>query len=428
MNRVDRTRETPVNRVDNPRGGPERPFGVAQPDLEQALRETLTRQVAAPRPLAVDPAGHAVRRADRMRRRRTVAGVALSAVAFVTVSAGLAQLRTGPTGYTSPTVVIGDPSGPPTVPTPTVTLTGPAFSGLSLISGSKLIVDGRLIDLGGIGPVDRGLPVTGGGWLLIGRSGAAGRTVWSVKTDGTSRVVLAGADEVAVAPGGQRLAWREGPQLFVATVTNGQVVPGVRTPAPETAAPVGFAGDDVLVRLRPDQPGFAIWRTNGTPFQAGKDRSVRDVHGRLPDGRLVALVSVGTATRPCLALLDPTRDLARTRTGCAVPALREGAASVSPDGRWLLVTGSSGTTPSAEDAALLIDLQRAFGPTPTVRPVGPAMVGEVSWLGPEAVYPAADGTLIRFRPDRPDPASTSTPTVPGLSAEDPPVLVAPPAR
>jgi hypothetical protein len=364
-----------------------------------------------------------------MQRRRTLSGVALAAVAVVAVSTGIAQLRAGPTGYTSPTVVIGDPSGPPTIPTvpsPTVTFAGPAFAGLSLVAGTRLVVDGRPVDLGGIGPVDRGVPVAGGGWLLVGRSGAAGRTVWSLADDGTSRVVLAGADAVVVAPDGQRVAWREGNQLFVATVTGGQALPGVRTTVPETATPVGFAGQDVLLRLDAGRAGFALWRPDGTPFRAGKDRSVLDVYGRLPDGRLVALVSLGTSARPCLAVLDPARDLAVARTGCAVPPLGDGLGSVSPDGRWLLVTEPPGVASSAGGSALLIDLRRAFGPDPVVRPVGPALVGEASWLGPEAVYPAPDGTIVRLRTDRPDPATTTA--VRGLAAGDRPVPLAAPPR
>ncbi|MEU4570537.1 hypothetical protein [Micromonospora sp. NPDC023956] len=396
---------------------------MTREDLERALRETLARQAGTPRPLAVDPAGQAVRRAERLQRRRTLSGVALAAVATVAVSAGMAQLNTGTAGYTSPTVVLGDPVGPPATPTgPSVRFDGPVFAGLSLVAGSTLVVDGRGTDLGGIGPVERGLR-TGEGWLLVGTPGAAGRTVWAVGGTGTSRVLLAGADAVAVDPVGRRLAWRDGAELLVASVVDGQLLPGLRTPVPESAAPVGFVGDDVLVRVRPDRAGFALWRTDGSPFQVGADRSVLDVYGRLPDGRLVARVT--GSSRSCLALLDPARALTVSVTGCALPTIGSGPGSVSPDGRWLLVNGA-GSRP-ADTTALLVDLANAFGTQPVVRPVGPAVAGPAAWPAAEAAYPAVDGTLVRFEPAR-NPVRATAAAVPGLPAGQRPALVTAAAR
>ncbi|MFI6825079.1 hypothetical protein ACIBJE_29640 [Micromonospora sp. NPDC050187] len=414
-----------MNRPDNPHGGPQRPFRVAREDLEQALRETLARQVSAPRPLAVDPAGQAVRRAERLQRRRTLTGVALAAVATVAVSTGMAQLDTDTARYTSPTVVLGDPTGPPATSTvPAVRLDGPVFAGLSLVAGSTLVVDGQGTDLGGIGPVERGLR-TGEGWLFVGTPGAAGRTVWALAGNGTSRVLLAGADAVAVDPTGRRLAWRDGTELLVASIVNGQLLlPGLRTPAPESAAPVGFVGDDILVRVRPDRAGFALWRADGSPFQAGADRSVLDVYGQLPDGRLVARVTA--SPRPCLALLDPARALAVSATGCAVPAIGDGPGSVSPDGRWLLVNAATGSR-SADATALLVDLAKAFGTQPVARPVGPAVAGPAAWPEAEVAYPAVDGTLVRFELDR-NPVRVTAALVPGLPAGQRPALVTAAAR
>ncbi|SCL18346.1 hypothetical protein [Micromonospora inyonensis] len=411
-----------MNRPDNLRADPQRPIGVAREDLEQALRETLARQAGTPRPLAVDPAGRAVRRAERLQRRRTLAGVALAAVATVAVSTGMAQLGTGTARYTSPTVVLGDPTGPPaTSAVPAVQLDGPVFEGLSLVTGSTLVVDGRGTDLGAVGPVARGLR-TGDGWLFIGTPGAAGRTVWLVGSNGTSRVLLAGADAVAADPTGRRLVWREGTELLVATIANGQLLPGLRTTVPVSATPVGFVGDDVLVRVRPDGPGFVLWRADGSPFRVGTDRAVLDVYGRLPDGRLVARVT-GASKKQCLALLDPARALAASVTGCTVPPLGDGPGSVSPDGRWLLVNGAADSR-SANGTALLVDLGQAFGAKPVVRPVGPGVAGAAAWpaVAEEVVYPAVDGTLVRFDPDR-NPVRATAAAVPGLPAGQWPALV-----
>ncbi|MDI5944006.1 hypothetical protein QLR68_38930, partial [Micromonospora sp. DH15] len=78
-------------------------------ELERALRETLSRQAAAPLPCTVDPAGLAIRRATRTRRRRVVTGTALAGMATVLVSAGVVQLSPQATQPTPPTVVLGDP-------------------------------------------------------------------------------------------------------------------------------------------------------------------------------------------------------------------------------------------------------------------------------------------------------------------------------
>jgi hypothetical protein len=357
-----------------------------------------------------------------MQRRRTLTGVALAAVATVAVSTGMAQLNTGTAQYTSPTLVLGDPTGPPAPPTvPGPTFGGPVFAGLSLVAGSVLVVDGRGTDLGGVGPVHRGLP-TAEGWLLIGTPSAAGQTVWAVGDTGTYRVLLAGADAVVADPAGKRLAWREGTELQLATIANGQLLPGLRTTTPESAAPVGFVGDDVLVRVRPDRPGFALWQADGSPFRAGTDRSTLDVYGRLPDGRLVARVTGGSSSRPCLALLDPARQLAASVTGCAVPPIGDGPGSVSPDGRWLLVN-SAADSPSTARSALLVDLEQAFGTKPVARAVGPAVAGAAAWPSGEVAYPAVDGTLVRFRLDR-NPVKATAAAVPGLPAGQRPALVA----
>ncbi|WBB77630.1 hypothetical protein O7606_15225 [Micromonospora sp. WMMD882] len=412
---------------DNLRGGSTRPHAVAEQDLEQALRETLTHQVAASRSPAADRAGLAIRRAQRTQRRRTLTGVALAAVAVVTVSAGMAQFQTSPARYANPVVMIGDPVGPTTTaPSPPAgPLPGPAFAGVSLIAGAQLVVEGRRTDLGGVGPVDRGVPLAGGGWLLVGTPSAAGRTVWYVAADGAFRVLLAGADAVAVAPDGGRLAWREGGRLFVAAISSGQLLPPLRTTTPESVTPVGFVDDAVLIRVRPDRPGFVLWQPDGGPFLAGTDRSILDVPGRLPDGRLVARVTTGSSSRPCLALLDPARGLAPVTTGCGVPLTADGPASVSPDGRWLLVNGAPDPSSPPEGVALLVDLRTAFGAKPSVRALGPAATGEPAWLDDEAVYPTT-GSLVRLRPDRPAEQPTTT-TLTDLPAGVRPVLLTRPS-
>lgn len=93
--------------------GPTRPLHVRQDELERAVRETLSRQVAVPHALAADPAGLAIRRADRIRRRRTAAGLALATVATALLTTGMAQLGEEQGPPRTPTVVLGDPYASP---------------------------------------------------------------------------------------------------------------------------------------------------------------------------------------------------------------------------------------------------------------------------------------------------------------------------
>ncbi|MCM0678895.1 hypothetical protein NCC78_30120, partial [Micromonospora phytophila] len=125
-------------------------------------------------------------------------------------------------------------------------------------------------------------------------------------------------------------------------------------------------------------------------LKAGADRATVHVHGARPDGTVVAQVSAGTPRRPCLALLDTTRDLAPVRTDCATTLGADGRGAVSPDGRWLLVNGRA----TGRDTSLLVDLDR-LGTPAAVRPAGPPLPGAVAWTPrATAVYADASGALV----------------------------------
>ncbi|MGK5672552.1 hypothetical protein ACSNOB_06875 [Micromonospora sp. URMC 106] len=371
---------------------------MTEDELEQALRETFTRRVAVARPLAADPAGLAIRRADRARRRRTLAGVALAAVATVGVSTGIAQLGQQPGRPSHPTVVLGDPYASP-LPDPTPALSDAPPNDVSrgevdLILGPVLATaSGQRLTLPDVGPAERAqrLP-DGAGWAVVGAPTAAGRSLWVVLPHGAAHLLLAGARDIALSRDGRQVAWREGAELVAAGIVGTQVVAAARTPVPAGAVPVGFAGDAVLVRLDADQPGHALWRPARGPLKGGGDRATLRVYGTRPDGVVVAQVSAGTPRRPCLALLDPARNLAPVRTGCGPTLSADGRGGVSADGRWLLVNGRAGGV----DRALLVDLDR-LGPTTTIRPAGPPVHGPVAWT-PEGTAHYADALagLVRI--------------------------------
>ncbi|MEU3452045.1 hypothetical protein ABZ671_00180 [Micromonospora sp. NPDC006766] len=405
---------------DNQAGGLERPSFVTDDELERALRDTFARRVATPRPLVADPAGLAVRRARRVGRRRALTGFALAGVATVLVTTGMAQLgaSTGPDG--PPIVVLGDPRGPSPLPTVAAPTAGPVRPELDLIVGAWLYTNGgERWELTGVSPVERAQRVPDhGGWLLTSAVTAAGRTLWWMPPNGRPpQVLLAGADAIAVGADGRRVAWRDGTEVFAAGAVAGQLLATTRTAAPAGGVPVGFAGDTVLIR-QPDPSGFRVWHSRVEDRLGTVNRDVLNVYGVRPDGLVVGQVSAGTPRRPCLALLDPARDLAPVRTGCGPELATDGHGDVSLDGRWLLVNG-------ARNAALLVDLD-ALGAGGSARAAGPALTGVVTWTrSGAALHVDATGALVRVRPDEVTAGEQpfSAP-VDGVAPGDRPVVVA----
>ncbi|MFJ8582725.1 hypothetical protein [Micromonospora sp. NPDC093277] len=389
----------PSGSGDNQTGGLERPLSVTDDELERALRDTFSRRVATPRPLAADPAGVAVRRARRSGHRRTLAGLALAGVATVLVTTGMAQFGGTASREGTPTVVLGDPRGFSPSPLPIESAVpptaGPVRPELDMIVGSWLYTNGgERRELTGVSTVEQAQRVADhAGWLLTSAVTAAGRTLWWVPpNNGVPQVLLAGADAVAVAADGRRVAWRDGPELFVAGVVGGHLLATTRTAAPEGTEPVAFAGDAVLVR-QPARGGFRVWYAPVDGRLGTANRDVLNVYGMLPDGRVVGQVSAGTPRRPCLALLDPARDLATVRTGCGPDLATDGRGEVSVDGRWLLVNG-------ARNGALLVDLN-TLGSGVSARPAGPTVAGVVRWTrSGGALHVDATGGLVRVGPDQ----------------------------
>ncbi|MEU8422377.1 hypothetical protein AB0C15_16030 [Micromonospora sp. NPDC048835] len=412
------------SRRDNLADGPSRSYQVRPDDLEGAVRETLSHRVAVARPLGVDPAGQAIRRANRIRRRRTAAGLALAAVTTVLLSAGMAQLgaetrRDGP-----PIVVIGDPD-PTSRPFPTTSVPGPGPAPLTpappMVSVTLVDADGRRLVLPDVGPAEQAQPLpNGGGWLVVGAQTTAGRSLWVVQNDGLVQVLLAGAGAIVLAPDSLQVAWRDRGDLLVAGVVGTQLIGAVRTPVPTAAEPVGFVADNVLVRLDPAGAGHTLWRPGAGPLPAALDRKSLNIYGRLPDGRLVGQVATSDPDRPCLAVLTPTRYLEPVRTGCGPHLSQDGVGGVSPDGRWLLVNGMTGKV----GRSLLVDLQR-LGPDASTVAAGPPATGAIVWSdATNASYLDGDGELVRVDVGQTRAGEPASPTaVPDLPAGDRPILV-----
>ncbi|MBO4207385.1 hypothetical protein [Micromonospora echinofusca] len=370
--------------------------------LERALRDSLSRQVADPVRLAADPAGLAIRRGRHIQRRRAMAGLALAAVATAGVSAGVAQISGGPGRHPGQIVVIGDPdSAPrPADPTSPPLLVLPSGADerppVDLVLGTVLHSrEGDRIDLTPVGAVERVQRISGG-WLVVGAPAADGRTLWFVDGEHPPQVVLAGVEAVALATDGRQVAWRDGTELFAAGIIAGKALATVRTPLPSRAAPVGFVGDAVVVRLDAPGGGYALWRPGQGDFDPAWNTETATVYGVLPDGRVVGQVVTGPTRRPCLALLDPARKLAPLRTACTLTLTRGGVGQVSPDGRWLVANGQRAGDPAM--VALLVDLNRAFdGASAPPAAAGPPLTAPGRWSEPATLTHAdRNGTLVRI--------------------------------
>ncbi|GAB2946825.1 hypothetical protein GCM10027280_39540 [Micromonospora polyrhachis] len=387
---------------------------VTPDDLEQALRDSLSRQVAMP-PGTFDLAAATIRRANRVRRRRSFAGAALAILATIAGSAGMAQFGGGgPADQSEPIVVLGDP---PTAtesafPNRSAAATPGPDGRRGRIPTDAPLVDivvatdlstagGEALDLAPIGEVVRAQRVSGG-WLVVGAASASTQTLWFVTRSGPPKAVVSDVDVVTLSPDGQRIAWRKQTQLYAATVANGQVSTGVQSPAPAEATPVGFVGVAVLLRRDSDAgaTGYDLWwPSSPEPYQPGWNTTMVGYHGVLPDGHtVVGRVSMAGSTRPCLGLLDAARDLAPVRTTCALPLDPDGRGTLSPDGRWLLVDGES--APDARVTALAVDLNTAFERTPAVRPAGSPVSDATVWTDSRTVVHFGEqGELVRVALD-----------------------------
>ncbi|QOC93791.1 hypothetical protein [Micromonospora craniellae] len=398
---------------------------MSQDELERAVRETFSRQVAtpcAPR----DPASALLRRAHRVQRRRTLAGMSLAASAIVLVSAGAMQLREDrpPTG--ADTVVIADPNPAPDTYRTSLPPPGPStetpLAEVDLVLGRTIATaQGRRVPLLGTGAVQRVHRLTDGrGWLAVGEPSLSGRSLWAVAPDGTARMLLAGAAEIVLDRHGRQVAWKQDRVLAAAGIANGVLISTVRAEAPATAVPLRFVDGAVLVRLDPDLPGHVLWPLRPGLLDEGTDRTSLRVFGALPDGRLVGEVPAGLTEGTCLTLLDPADVRAPEQPACGPAIGGDGVGAVSPDGRWLLVNGRAGK----QDSALLVDLTR-LDPSVPAHPAGPPMNGTVSWNRPDvAHYADAAGALVRVDAERVSAGRPAVPvTVAGLRRDEPLVVV-----
>lgn len=378
---------------------------MADDGLERALRATFTHSVADLSPQTVDLAGAAIRRGRRRQRRRALAGVGLALLAAVGLTSTVVRLQ--PVGtLPGQIVVIGDP--PEADGTSTSSTVQSPHAVPRLVTGAlpvPVVVnhvlrqpDGRQVQLGVVGPVERvrGVP---GGVLVTEQATSSRRKVWFVGADNRQTVVLADVAALTVDPAGHRIAWTSGSSLTVATLDGGRTSNPVTTSVPAGVSPIRFVGDSLLLHQSGPPSGYTLWKPDRGEFQPIWNNSVSSVYGVLGDGRVVVQQHNPAALgRPCLSLLKPAPALPPDRSVCGLPLAAGDVGMISPSGRRLLVNGNDDQTGGSPRALLSIDLERVFegALAPAPRPVGPPLAGDGTWTAETLlVYSTAEGNLVR---------------------------------
>ncbi|MFC0528229.1 hypothetical protein [Phytohabitans kaempferiae] len=409
---------------------------MASEDLERALRETLSRAADPAHGVGgPDPAGRAIRKARRIDRRRSLAGVVMVVAATAVATVGVVQFGPGDQRYAGPAWV-DDPGPEVNQPLPAIvpTTAVPAPSGTfdrGRMSATDVPVDlvvaaqlrtttGTAITLPPIGTVTSAHEVTNG-WLVVGVPPAGGASLWHVRPDGSSLQVLPAVDAVVLAQDGRRVAWRDSARLFSAVFEKGQLKDATQASAPAQARPVGFVGHGVVMRRAAagaEQAGFDVWwPRRGMPYNPAWKAGTTEIYGPLTDGRtVVGQVAAEAGDRPCLALLDAVNALTVLKTACALQLNPRGSGTVSPDGRWLVADGAG--------RARLVDLLVAFTSQPTAEDVGPELSDQSAWAsGGTLVHVSREGDLMRVKAGK-EPEVVEVP-VPGAGIDDRVLVVDP---
>ncbi|HEX6969801.1 MAG TPA: hypothetical protein VF174_13455 [Micromonosporaceae bacterium] len=382
---------------DNLSPGRRRPPDVGPDELEYELREMFARQSGHP-VAGADPAGRALRRARRIQRRRTVIGVATSALAAIAVT-GLAMQLPLSQRVPNSSAFAGNPweRGPvasPVVelpPTSGATIRSTAAPLVDLVIGDSLWADRGRFDLSGIGEV-QSVRRVGEAWLVVAADRAGGAVLWLVTADAVPQLLLSAVDEVVLAANGRRVAWRSDGRMYVAGIGGDRLDVPDSTEAPMDGRLVRFLGTGVLLTRDGDAgEGYDVWWPQHRSYTPAWAQSVTAVYGLLPDGRTAVGQTVSGSGR-CLALLDAQAGLSPLKQLCA-PQLATGTTgAVSPNGRWLLVAESD--RPQA--SALLVDLDAAFGGRPVAMELGVPLIGDVAWVtGDTPVFAGRRNELIR---------------------------------
>lgn len=313
--------------------------------LEDALRRTLAARVQSPPPTH-DLADRVIRRARRVRRRRTAVSGLAGVLAMTLAGLGAWSLRPDPVPPQPHTLAA--PVFPVTPDTPlhramaARATASPKPFPIDVIMGDQVeTTDGQRVTL----PVRQVSQVyrVPTGWLALSADKAA-QTAWLVRADGRSFQV---ADDItpgglAVDPSGVRLAWQSGPgspvhtaQLTIDGKTDERV-----TPFTSTTILLGWVGQYVVLGDGNKQHvvnRVDVWDPT-EPYHPTWIDGVSSVIGLATDGvQLVGRLAGSDGDQICLVLLDPSgRDVTPHDKRCVNGVMGTSTLTLSPDGRWLV--------------------------------------------------------------------------------------------
>jgi hypothetical protein len=253
------------------------------------------------------------------------------------------------------------------------------------------------------------------GWLVSEETADdGGQSLWLLTDDGDHHALLSGAVGLTVAADGWRVAWRTADELRVGRLEGRRIVTVARTDGMDEFWPQVLLDDAVLV-ARPGGDGpsaYDLWFPAQGQFRP-TPRTDLLVSGATPDGhRLVG--SVPGEAGPCLALFDPAT-LATASRACGLGHLPGPHATLSPDGRWLLVplindpvtvTGHPVPKLPAGNPTGLVDLTNVFHDPVVVatwpdKPQRDVDLSRCAWSDARTVYCRGGAGLARLSVDRP---------------------------
>lgn len=387
---------------------------------ERMLRETLRQRLDDEPPMR-DQLPLVAHRVGKMRRRRRVTAVSLAALVVLAVAAGLGIAgindRTAPPAHRSPSPTPSNPapgSGP--VAVDTLLGGGRADSPLEIRT-----TDGHLVAVPGLTGDVFGYRVPAG-WLLIWQgSGSTGHVYLLRDGSAPQRLDPDGAEAITVSADGTRVAWHSRPGSGTAhsTIMAGRLTAAGLAGMTSTRVagyvdPAVWVGDRVVLETAGNDPTqLSLWQPGHSPGAVASPNIVESVLGVAMDGRHIVVTvpqetgSAGTDGPWCLGLVDAAT-LQPTSRSCALLLTDRQAPGLSPDGRWLVTSGTQ-----TDLAALFTQGRRAIHHVGCGRGTGMS-----SWSGPTwenvstYLLSRSDGSVQRCRigSARPAPVPVSYPT------------------
>jgi hypothetical protein len=313
--------------------------------LEDALRDTFQERTRVQPAIPDDVAGTAIGQAARYRRRRTVAGAALTvaaiaAAALVTLP-GQAPVQPAAVPSTGgPLSSSADPS-----PQPPRSITLP----VDALNRDRIqTADGKVVLLQGIGEVNKVWRVDGG-WLVRAFTGSQpASAVWFVTGTG-SPILLASGDATMVSAGssglpGVRIAWTSGGRLSLAVLDGSHLSGIVETDGVGRLSPQAVVGDGVLLAGSQTGGGLDMWDmwfpARGTYKPATEGHDLLAALGvTLDRTQIYGLVPQKT----CFGLVQPD-GLTVVQATCDLNLRPEDRVYPSPTGQRWAAVGVSGVS------------------------------------------------------------------------------------